>query len=113
MKKEEDLKEKVIWFFKNLEWQLEDLAVEEQGRSVELFFDTNDVTVAALGMDAYYNEQGAFLAEGFKEERALVRCLLASGWLGEIRMLSPHQAEFLSLLNIDFGVGLDRDLKGL
>jgi DNA-binding transcriptional regulator GbsR (MarR family) len=107
------LKEKVAWFLKHLDWQLEDLQIEKENLPIDTYFDTADVLKIVLGMQGFYTVEGGFKIESFGRERTLVHCLAASGWLGTIKMLSPHQAEFLTLLNMDFGVGLERDLKGL
>lgn len=110
------LKQEAERFLKNLQWQLEDLEFEQrhrhEGRELRLYFDTADLHGAALGMHAFYSAEGRFLAEKFKRDRALIHCLAASRWLGPIHMLPPHQAEFLSLINIGFGVGVDNDPKG-
>jgi ribosomal protein L32E len=109
----EDVKAKVEWFLTNLDLQLEDLRLEEEGVRVKLYFDTHDVRDAVLGMQAFYHLNGSFDSELFKNKRTLVRCLATSGWLGKIEMLPPHQAEFLTLMNINFGFSDELDDQAL
>jgi hypothetical protein len=110
----DNLKETVDWFLKNLDWQLEDIRCEKDNISVELYFDTADVRNAVLGMHAFYTPEHGFQLEDFfrYNDKTLMHALLSSGWIGDFRMLPPHQAEFLNLLNLDFGVGVERDPKG-
>lgn len=97
------LKGRVEWFLENLDFQLEDLALEASGFVCDIYMDSSDVTDAVLGMMAFDDPGVGFEVEHFHKKRTLVHCLAASGWLGKIHMLPPHQAEFLNLLNIYFG----------
>jgi len=60
----------------------------------------------------YDTETNNFSWRDFEGEReigsgdtVLVHCLAAAGWLGGIALLAPHRAEFLGLLQEDFGLG--------
>lgn len=107
-----DLKGTVDWLLENLDMQIEDLTFEERNIAVDLYLDTSDVRDAVLGMQAFYTPGVGFNAYMFNQRRTLVQCLAASSWLGKFHMLPPHQAEFLNLLNLDFGVGIERDPRG-
>ena len=97
----------------NLELQLEDLAIRRQGLEVDLYYDNSDVHDAVLGLQAFYPPfEDEFAKTKFEEKRTLVRSLAASGRLGKIRLLPPHQAEFLTQLKFYFGVNIPRDPKG-
>ena len=104
-----DLKETVTRFSKNLKWQIEDLELEKQGFTIDLFFDAIDVQKAVLGMQGYYDPERYALEKRFFHPNTLVSCLAAGGWLGPIHLLPPHQAEFLTGLTLDFGVGKTRN----
>ncbi|HEX8853569.1 MAG TPA: hypothetical protein VF754_08785, partial [Pyrinomonadaceae bacterium] len=108
----QNLGETINWLKHNLDLQLEDIELEEQQKQIQLYFDTADLHVAVIGSYAYYDDDGEFNAEKFEEQRTLVRCLAASGWLGGIRLLPPHQAEFLNQMRIHFGIGFETDPKG-
>lgn len=110
----EHLKDTVTWFLNHLDWQLEDISCEKKQIAVELYFDTADVRNAVLGMHAFYTPGHGFQLQDFflQKDKTLMHALLSSGWIGTFRMLPPHQAEFLNLLNLDFGVGVERDPKG-
>jgi hypothetical protein len=97
----------LTWFLANLDLQLQDLAAEARGAEIRLYFDASDVRDALLGMDAFYVPGGGFAVERFATRETLVRSLAVSGWLGAIHMLPPHQAEFLTLLEGDFGLPAD------
>lgn len=98
---------------KNLDLQLEDLEYRKQKVEVELYYDTIDVHNAVLGSRVFYPPfENSFPTKKFNEKATLVRSLLASGWLGKIRLLPPHQAEFLNKLKFDFGVDIVSDPKG-
>lgn len=105
------LRDKVTWFRNNLNLLIEDHELEKEKISVDLFFDTLDVTHTVLGVQTYFRA-GAFDVKGVFEapterplrDRTLVLCLAFSGRLGPIKMLPPHQAEFLASLNRNFGI---------
>lgn len=108
-----ELRVKLEWFLKNLKLLLEDGDLKQQGKSIELYFDTHEITHTVLGLytfydkgDSSFNVKKAFQVEEAKplKDRTLVLCLAFSGRLGQIRMLPPHQAEFLASLNKDFGL---------
>lgn len=105
------LREKLTWFLKNLDLLLEDFALEDQAISVDLYFDTRDITHAVLGLERFYYAGAYDVKDSFQaprdrplRDRTLVLCLAFSGRLGTVRMLPPHQAEFLAGLNRDFGI---------
>ncbi|HYP28215.1 MAG TPA: hypothetical protein VE262_15980 [Blastocatellia bacterium] len=104
-----DLKQIINQFSKNLKWQIEDLELEKQGFTIDLFFDSVDVEFSVLGMQGVYDPKKDALERIFFEPRTLVNCLAAAGWLGPIHLLPPHQAEFLTGLNLDFGIGKTRN----
>lgn len=87
-----------------LEIEVQDLELKKNGIQVELFFDTADVLSAVLGMREYIVGEGPMArvdADAFNGTTALVDCLLGAGLLGRIRLLPPHQAEFLAHLERD------------
>ena len=88
----------------------QDRNIVASGRKIELFCDARDVRWAVLGMSQYVDpETGRVNLVAFSSDAALANCLLAIGMLGQFRMLAPHQAEFLSLLETD--VAFRRDEK--
>src|SRR5947209_6850682 len=97
---------------KNLGLQLEDIALLKKEKIVtEFFFDNADIHDAVLGSRAFYppfTHEGFDVAK-FTDKRTLVRSLASSGWLGKIRLLPPHQTEFLGQLNLYFGIGIPKD----
>jgi hypothetical protein len=100
---------------KNLDLQLEDLALQQKEKiGIELFFDNADIHDAVLGARAFYPPftTEEFDSAKFSGKRTLVRSLASSGWLGKIRLFPPHQTEFLGQLNLYFGVGIPRDPRG-
>lgn len=100
--------EKLKWFLENLDLQIEDLERQERdGAELELYFDTSDIHDAVLGLQAFFQDGGRFDERRFLSDKTLVHCLATSGWLGMIRMLPSHQAEFLSLMNINFWLGTE------
>jgi len=96
-------------FVGNLDVIFAEVELEKEGGGVEIFFDTADVRDAALGMRAFY-ENNAFVPKSFDDPRALVQALAARGDLGPFQLLSAHQAEFLALMSIDFGLRSVPDL---
>jgi hypothetical protein len=109
-----DLIKSVTSVKKNIDLQLEDIAFRKEGIEVELYYDTSDVIDAVLGSRGFYPpfEEALFPREKFDSKRILVLSLVTSGWFGKIRMLPPHQAEFLTRLKFYFGVGIATDPKG-
>src|SRR5579872_3224876 len=99
-----ELQAKLNWFLHLIDLQLEDLTILEQGRNIAIYFDASDVRRAVLGMYALYTPGVGLRWGEFNEDLTLVHSLAASGWLGQIGMLPPHQSEFLTLLNLDFGL---------
>lgn len=96
-------------FLLNLELQILDRELEGRGYYLEWYFDTVDVVDAVLGMMAFHDQSSnSFKQEEFEQPKALVHALAAAGWIRGIHLLPPHQAEFLNLLQLDFGVGLPR-----
>lgn len=95
----------VTWFLENLELQIEDLERQKEDETIEIYFDTADMLRAVLGLQAFFQDAEEFDEQLFNNDKTLVRCLATSGWLGTIRMLPSHQDEFLSLMNINFGLG--------
>ncbi len=105
------LREKLTWFRNNLDLLIEDHELEKQDISVDLYFDTLDVTHSVLGVETYFFAGTFDVKEIFQapmdrplRDRTLVLCLAFSGRLGPFKLLPPHQAEFLASLNRDFGV---------
>jgi hypothetical protein len=98
------LKQKVIWFLDNLKLQIEDISLERDDKYIDIYFDTSDVRASLLGMEAFFNPHRGYNAQTFYEDRTLVQCLAAAGWLGQLQLLPPHQSEFLNLLNLDLDV---------
>src|SRR6266516_8036444 len=95
------LRQKVTWFRNNLNLLIEDHKLENENISVDLYFDTLDVTHTVLGVQTYFRAsafdvKGAFEAPRGRplRDRTLVLSLAFSGRLGPIKLLPPHQAEF-------------------
>jgi hypothetical protein len=93
------------WFNDRLDDDYHDRELENDGYEIDFYWDTSDVREAILGAAAYYDADNAFLRRKFDSDEALIRCLAATGWLGTIRLLQPHQSELLRLVDSDFGVG--------
>jgi hypothetical protein len=84
---------------------LSDLELEQTKKSLKLYFDTNDVRGALLGVDAFYDPKTQkFDRDLFAQRRVLVQSLAAGAWFGPIGMLSPHQAELLTAMRLNFGI---------
>jgi hypothetical protein len=98
------------WFIEQLRRQFADHQLEEAGVVLEFYLDAKNVRGAAVGVQGV-NVATADLSKPFDdpERESLVECLFSAGWLGPIRMLAPHQAEFLGLLNDAMDVGDERD----
>lgn len=92
------------WFLDHLELDIQDRRLQDGGYSLEFYWDTADVRGAVLGLDSFYDPAGQFDKQQFHDDSALIRCLAGAGWFGKIRLLQPHQAEFLKLIDADFGV---------
>lgn len=104
--------EKLRWFLENLDLQIEDLERQDRdGAEIDLYFDTSDIHDAVLGLQTFFQDAGRFDQGRFKNDKTLVHCLATSGWLGKIRMLPSHQAEFLSLMNINFWLGTEEGYR--
>jgi hypothetical protein len=100
------------WFVQQLRRQINDRAIESAGKNIDLYFDASYVRDAAVGVQAFYAPPHySFDHETFKSPRTLIQCLFSGGWLGPVRMLAPHQSEFLSLLQYGFGVGPPEEFK--
>ena len=95
---------KISTFLDNLTLALHDLVLEDEKVQLDFYWDTSDIRDALLGPAAFYDKH-VFDIERFRGDRALVQCLGSSGWFGTIKMLQPHQAELLKLINRDFGFG--------
>ncbi len=86
----------------SLELLQQDLDIERSGGRIDFYFDTADACVALRGFHEYVDWESQphqLKKEKFNELRTLVDCLLASDWLGPFYLLSPHQAEFVRLLD--------------
>src|SRR5271157_6064094 len=92
------------WFLEHLELDLQDRRLQDSGYSLEFYWDTVDVRGAVLGLDSFYDLTGRFDNRLFQNDVALIHCLAGAGWFGKIRLLQPHQAEFLKLIDSDFGL---------
>ncbi|HWN09947.1 MAG TPA: hypothetical protein VNO50_11915 [Pyrinomonadaceae bacterium] len=106
------LDKKIEWFKRNLDLQVEDLKFEAHHKKVVLYFDTSVVQGAVLGFADYYKDMGiapAFGRKQFASNRALVQCLISSNWLGKVRMLPAHQAEFIGKLDSGFDTGGEKE----
>jgi len=96
----------ITWFLENLDLQIEDMERQQKdGANIEIYFDTADIYDAVLGVQAFFQDEEEFKQSLFNNDKTLVHCLATSGWLGTVMMLPSHQAEFLSLININFGLG--------
>lgn len=73
--------------------------LRRDGVAVYHYFDTADVRQAVAGVHAY-SESGQVTAKAapFKTPDALVWALFVAGDIGAVRLLPPHQAELLALL---------------
>lgn len=91
------------WFLGHLELVLQDLLIEDRGDSLEFYWDSVDVTAAVLGLDNFYDPSGRFDKRRFQDDAALIDCLAGAGWFGTIKLLPPHQAEFLKHMIAGFG----------
>jgi hypothetical protein len=101
----------IVAFKKNLDLQLEDIALENNGISIELYFDTSDIYETLQGLEAFYTPAEGFDLNKFKDKRALVHSLAASGWLGEYQLVPPHLGELIILLKSNRRLDIDIDPK--
>lgn len=103
--------QRIAWFKRNLDLQIEDLNFEAQRKKIVLYFDTTVIQGGVLGFKDYYEKddqfRDQFQLDKFGKDRALIQCLIASNWLGPVHMLAPHQAEFIRKLDS----GYDTDKK--
>src|ERR1051325_7619392 len=100
------------WFVRELRRQSADRSLVSQGKKIDLYFDASYVRDATVGVQAFFPPPHySFHADTFRSARTLVQCLFSAGWLGSVRMLAPHQSEFLSLLQFGFGVGPPEEFK--
>ena len=101
------------WFMEQLRRQFNDHRLEDSGITLELYFDAKNVRRAAVGVQGVNTAALAASAGGLddRERQALVECLFSAGWLGPVRMLAPHQAEFLGLLNRSMDVGDEHEFS--
>src|SRR5436190_1132436 len=106
-----EIKSKIEWFLANLDLQLQDVNLEASGVRIQTYFDTADIRDAVLGVRAFYDSRASFDRRMFSDAKTMVRCLATSGAIGKIEMLPSHQAEFLTLMNINFGLGEEVDFQ--
>ncbi len=99
-----NIKVKVDYFCQNLDMLVEDQKLTRQKVQTDLYFDCHDYIALILGMYRYYKPQDSWDIKNFSGEDTLVHCLASANWLGEIQLLPPHCAEFLNLMNHDFGL---------
>ncbi len=96
-----NVREDLEWFYSNLDDQIDDLELEARGVSLNLYWDASEVRRAVLGA-FYFFDPVQFDMSQFDDDRTMVACLAAQRWLGSIRMLEPHQAEFAKALRESF-----------
>lgn len=95
---------KVEWFLSNLDLQIEERRLKKEGRRTVTYFDTASVRAALLGMEDFLTETRNFDLATFNRKFSLVHALASAFWLGPIKMLVPHQNEFRTQANLDFGL---------
>lgn len=101
----ESFLERMRWFNDNLELQVEDIELERREKTIVHYFDTGDVQGALLGMqDLYQDWHGRIQLNKpeFDGKRILIRSLLSSKRLGQVRLLPPHQDELIWKLKRKF-----------
>lgn len=70
------------------------------GKEVDIFFDTADVIDLLIGMRAMSQLPGeAFRWKTYHDAKQLVYAMAYKGWLGPIRLLSPHLSELYDQLS--------------
>lgn len=101
----ESFLDRMRWFNENLQLQVEDIELERRGKIIVHYFDTADVQGALLGMQDLYHERYGRVELNkteFDGKRILIRSLLSSKRLGQVRLLPPHQDELISKLKRKF-----------
>jgi hypothetical protein len=96
-----------------LDLVLHDQVLEQDGITLEFYWDTSDVRNALLGKAAFYDYDETstgkrvevFNRARFQDERTFVHCLEGAGWFGPIKLLQPHQVELYKLINKEFEIG--------
>lgn len=99
-------------FRSHLELLLEDIKLEREGYTLAFYFDTAYLQRAALGYKDYYDDDvetfkkdkfsETFKKDKFNDDTTLVCSLVSGGFIGQFRLLPPHQNEFLSKINSNF-----------
>jgi hypothetical protein len=79
----------------------EDISLEQKGYKVAFYFDTLFLQRAAIGYKDYYIDD-VFRADKFKTDVTLVCSLVSGGFIGQFRLLAPHEDEFLDKINSHF-----------
>lgn len=102
------LHETISKFHSHLKMLLEDIKLEREGYELAFYFDTGHLQRAALGYKDYYRDDNIFKGGKFKDDITLVCSLISGGFVGQFRLLAPHQDEFLAKINSEFdGTGYD------
>jgi len=96
-----NVREDLTWFNSNLNDQIDDLELEAKNVQLSLYWDASEVRRAILGC-LYFFDPVKFDRAQFDDSRTMVACLASQKWLGSIRMLEPHQAEFAKALRQNF-----------
>lgn len=82
---------------------MEDIEFESSGYTLAFYFDTEHLQRAALGYkDYYFDDLETFKTDEFTDDTTLVCSLLSGGFIGQFRLLPPHQNEFLKKINSNF-----------
>lgn len=91
-------------FRSHLELLMEDIELESSGHTLAFYFDTQHLQRAALGYKDYYfdDDLETFKPDEFADDTTLVCSLLSGGFIGQFRLLPPHQNEFLQKINTNF-----------
>lgn len=86
----------------HLEHLLEDIKLEKD-YTLAFYFDTVYLQRAALGYkDYYFEDDDTFKTDKFNNDITLVCSLMSGGFIGQVRLLPPHQNEFLNKINSNF-----------
>jgi hypothetical protein len=96
-----NVRQDLEWFLIHLDDQLDDWDLETKGVQLDLFWDASEVRRAVLGA-FYFFDPIDFNKKQFEDDRTMVASLAAQRWLGSIKMLEPHQAEFAKALRVNF-----------
>lgn len=75
-----------------------------EGVETRLYFDTGDLRDAIVGLYAYWNPGGLLDEDKLLSDHSMVWVLYAGGFLGPVRLSTPHQAELLTQLQGGFHV---------